>query len=80
MWVREITVKGAGTFPFDMLRYDGAYPRTESDAGLLYPHEKEMREVTLIVTGSTKHMCTPEARRWESFNWRVTSMGEPRKV
>ena len=61
-------VKGRGLFPFDMLRYDAAWPAGVFDAALI-ADTQERREVTLCTRGRSIH-----AARWESFGWRVTSM------
>lgn len=60
-------VVGRGHFPIDMLRYDCAYPRLESDAAALMDFGSEWeRSVTLV----THAKITPA--RWESFGWHVT--------
>lgn len=64
--ITTATVVGSGTFPFDMLRYDNAWPSREDDASAMYPHRdraKERREVRIC----TLYSFTPE--RWQSFGW-----------
>jgi len=70
----RFVVEGSGAFPFDMLRYDHAWPDKEgSDSyqlGLTYEHGDAYfakRRVALI-TDST---FAPNVERWKSFNWRV---------
>lgn len=66
----EFTVIGRGEFPFDMLRYDQCWPKSETkDAPALHPRGnwlKELREVNLV------GLHSPTADRWESFGWKVT--------
>ena len=59
------TVEGAGSFPFDMLRYDGCYPRSERDSAAIKADGR--RTVTLIA----RERFSPTTARWESFLWRV---------
>ncbi|HYF74083.1 MAG TPA: hypothetical protein VD864_14730, partial [Nocardioides sp.] len=66
-------VVGRGPFPFDMLRYDEAWPRdTESAQALATVGMTEDRFVTL--TTVARHRPTPE--RWASFGWRVLAVGD----
>jgi hypothetical protein len=65
------TVRGAGRFPFDMLRYDAVYPCSSPDAVSLGrelhdPDYDQPREIHL--RGAA---CTRE--RWQSFGWGVVS-------
>jgi hypothetical protein len=69
-----------GSFPFDMLRYDGCYPATGDDAArmTLAPREKFKftEEITL-----EKIACTgwkPGVERWRSFGWNIV-VGSHRK-
>lgn len=61
-----------GRFPFDMLRYDGAFPASETDSAVIeattFPGSKEARPVELIATFNG----APNDARWRSFGWRVT--------
>jgi len=67
------TVEGSGEFPFDMLRYDHAWPYTEAhDSHLLSSETRERRRVVLM----TDSPQAPTVGRWESFGWRVVGMGE----
>lgn len=64
-------VRGRGSFPIDMLRYDVCHPSTERDsATIMATFERragvrEVREVELVGTH------TPTDGRWESFGWKV---------
>lgn len=75
----ERAFKGGGGFPIDMLRYDGAYPANETASGIIdnymsvdrHPADAAAnRPVELVAT----HNGCPNARRWESFNWKVTEV------
>ncbi len=69
---------GRGVFPFDMLRYDQAFPATEGEdspklaVGLYGVDEafKKPRVVVLCVNWEKHYRNTPG--RWESFGWRVS--------
>ena len=58
-------VSGKGAFPFDMLRYDTAWPATGEDAPLLGCSNQEFRSVLMF---SFKE---PTIDRWSSFGWSV---------
>lgn len=64
--MHEFTVRGAGEFPFDMLRYDECYPKTGDDVASMLASRR--REVTLI----THRRFGPTSNRWASFMWSVT--------
>lgn len=68
-------VRGRGTFPFDMLRYDSCFPFSSADAALMESHEYEQREVRLV-THTTRVRWYPEAGRWSSFLWTVVKCEE----
>jgi hypothetical protein len=62
-------VVGRGAFPFDMLRYDCAWPATSLDAGMLGPTvpdtSRSWRTIRL-------YSCRePTVDRWRSFGWTV---------
>ncbi len=65
------TVEGAGSFPFDMLRYDQCWPYYGADAALLEHHQREKRRVVL----QSSNTSLPTMGRWQSFNWRVVGIG-----
>ena len=72
----RFTVRGSGAFPFDMLRYDAAWPEKEGtdsyqlgltrDSGDEYFNQ---RNVTLI----TDCPNAPGFARWQSFGWPVVN-------
>lgn len=61
------TVYGRGYFPFDMLRYDQAWPQYEEDATKFAPYREnsEIREIRLV------GLNNPTIGRWISFGWNV---------
>ena len=69
-------VSGHGDFPYDMLRYDSAWPATSSDASKLASpyhaphHDREWRKRRSIKMHS---YCEPTVARWSSFSWSVGS-------
>lgn len=60
-------VTGRGEFPFDMLRYDSAWPATGDDASKMddHPSNREMRSIRLA------SYREPTIDRWSSFGWSV---------
>lgn len=79
----KISVTGSGEFPIDMLRYDGCFPLSEGDSGLIessYSHSIASPEagefppikikVILLKPNGYKHW-TPSYSRWKSFGWEV---------
>ncbi len=64
-----LVVEGRGEFPFDMLRYDSAFPYREEDSSKLKPGRHEMRRVVLCRRGVNALRST--VARWSSFGWQV---------
>lgn len=67
------TVRGSGSFPSDMLRYDDATfasPEDEAKASA----SREERDINLILTHRPHYRKSrkPTTGRWESFGWEVT--------
>lgn len=72
---KRFIVEGSGAFPFDMLRYDHAWPATEAEDSWRLDRELcegAMRRVTLL----TDSPIAPTYGRWESFTWRVRFVEE----
>lgn len=71
--VYNFYVAGKGSFPVDMLRYDGCYPVSSEDASKILIHGTDddyfqIRQVKLRAT--LEHgRITPD--RWASFGWHV---------
>lgn len=71
--VYTFTVTGEGPFPFDMLRHDLCYPKSETDSHRLERTTRredrgQPHRITLI---SSKH---PTEERWGSFGWALESV------
>lgn len=66
-----LVVEGSGSFPFDMLRYDSAFPYTQEDAAAMESHRIERRRVVVCRRGVNQTDAT--RARWASFGWRVVS-------
>lgn len=64
-------VRGGGSFPLSMLRFDCAWPFTDEDANKIEqsftPHKGNRWEITL----QTSSRFAPTEGRWESFNCKV---------
>lgn len=61
-------VVGGGLFPFDMLRYDRAWPASEGDSAQIdrvMPGAFTSREIAI------RGLSLPTAARWSSFGWEV---------
>lgn len=63
MKIGHFTVEGSGPFPWDMLRYDGAWPTTSEDVQKL--HGTGRRRIHLSSAQGPTHA------RWASFGWKV---------
>lgn len=61
-------VTGSGEFPWDMLRYDHAWPATSEDAVKLAPFGDAKRERRSI---RIRSLSEPTIGRWASFMWSV---------
>jgi len=66
----EFVVSGAGTFPFDMLSHDRAYPANIEEASKLNEYGPERRYVKLVSASSVREW-TPHQAGWKTFGWRV---------
>ena len=70
----EHTAKVAftGRFPIDMLRYDHAYPATESDSSRIELHEAHKEPTEIQVCAVTQTKVAPwTIGRWRSFGARI---------
>jgi hypothetical protein len=87
MYQQKIVVEGGGSFPLDMLRYDGCYPAKElgadnsDDTGGAHQMERTIRYETEGKQRFTLHRWVeyknqpPTFARWESFGWKVVEWG-----
>lgn len=81
MYVTEFKVRGSGTFPADMLRYDRAFPWGREDVDQLWSDRgEETRTVRLGVHHSNKFHDGITNDRWASFGWDVIDVAPVRKV
>lgn len=67
-------VEGKGSFPIDMLRYDGCVPERACDSLLI---EASIRHESIEGAIHLRGPRSPEKDRWNSFGWVVT--GEERR-
>ena len=67
VWESHFVVEGTGALPFDMLRYDSAFPMTERDA--LAASAKPLRRIA--ITSRKVGDALPSSGRWQSFGWTV---------
>jgi hypothetical protein len=76
LYTQTFTVRGAGQFPYDMLRYDQCFPADEGQSSLLsdnpltspdeffrVPRTVKMKRIV----DSSKRL--PTVDRWKSFGW-----------
>jgi hypothetical protein len=62
------TVRGTGSFPTDMLRYDSAWPSAQEDAARVGAAPRGSRAAYAVTLHSHK---PPTDGRWRSFGWRA---------
>jgi len=68
----KITVTGKGEFPWDMLRFAGAYPATTTDAMNLPvtdENRRDYRTIELICHGDSQYAVSETYERFRSFLW-----------
>lgn len=73
-YLHKLTVKGLGSFPIDMLRYDRCMPYSEEDASKInqtfWPSCRDQIEITVYKISDLKDPQW-EIRRWESFCYKM---------
>ena len=73
VYIQTFTVEGDGDFPFDMLRYDFAWPDSQKEIPDLISYlgekYKSPRQVTLKRVAFNGER--PTDARWQSFGWKV---------
>lgn len=67
--LKTFTVRGKGTFPADMLRYDKCWPATMDDAAVIA--EVLAMPVVGVVNIKLTTCIEPTPDRWKSFGWHV---------
>lgn len=77
-YLHTFTVQGSGTFPIDMLRFDSAYPATETVSGRIEAtfnrHHDPLAgtsEKPISLHHRGERDWEPTVGRWESFGWSV---------
>lgn len=78
MWVHRFKVRGSGSFPMDMLRYDACYPLSSEDAAKL-SNTTGVWEIRLSHYDIIK-TWTPCVNRWRSFICEVVEIEKPFKI
>ena len=74
MYTTTFKVKGSGTFPVDMLRYDTCYPKDSRDAlrigGLEGSDEVGVKSIVYLqINHGRKNDAHITPERWKSFGW-----------
>lgn len=72
MKLYQYTVTGRSFFPFDMLRYDSAYPRNGEAVDTLHALSIEDLEPERNIDLASHR--TPTPGRWVSFGWEVSTV------
>jgi hypothetical protein len=75
----QYTVKGAGEFPIDMMRYDNSHPFSEEDSHKIErtfdPAEGVMldpiRLCRWVEDQQAANYWSAHRQRWQSFGWEV---------
>lgn len=73
--VTKFVVSGTLPFPIDMLRYDAAWPASESDSAVIESTMRHDNNGRVEVTVKARGPLT--VGRWESFGWTVKRAMEP---
>lgn len=63
--MKVFEVRGSGSFPTDMLRYDECFPSSERESAIIDASGKR------VVTLCTDNKHAPTAGRWKIFGWNV---------
>lgn len=81
------TVRGSGSFPEDMLRYDRSKAATPEDVEWMKGRAERELMLKTSSEGPLSHVRRlirekrlPTHGRWESFSWVVTEVYEPTEV
>lgn len=88
--IQTYVAEGRGSFPIDMLRYDSAWPASESDAARImrtldYSDTLQVNrpQVQIMLRRAQVDVRSmPAVDRWRSFGWRValTSERDPGEI
>ncbi len=66
----DYIVQGTGEFPYDMLRYDRAFPYSEFDAGGM-THAASRLDASAPRRVDLSSYSRPTQGRWRSFGWEI---------
>lgn len=66
-----VTVSGIGSFPLDMLRYDGLEFLSQYDERIA---SRTYERSVDVVKKEAPFRWYPTVKRWESFGWRVIAV------
>lgn len=77
IYIHTAKVKGSGSFPMDMLRYDQCFPATEDDSYEM-TRASSVREIT-VKAWSDRPFSAFTPARWHSFTWSLEHL-ETRKL
>lgn len=83
MWHHRFRIRFAGSFPIDMLRYDGCYPETEQDSAVIEQSMKPIGDsagLVHLVAIKDHRDWKPTADRWISFMARVENQDTSRRT
>lgn len=73
-YAHVLMVKGIGSFPIDMLRYDRYSPHREEDSGKInrtfHPGQEPEGEIEVYTVSDSK-VSPWTIGRWQSFCWEV---------
>ena len=80
------TVRGSGSFPADMLRYDQSEAATPEDVQWMEGREERELMLRASIAGPVSHVRAlirdgrvPCKDRWLSFGWTVTEVYDPER-
>lgn len=83
-YTRRFIVEGQVVFPIDMLRYDRCWPDSSSDAikilNSIDASVLHMPHVVTLIMLCNDRDDKPEAKRWESFGWKVFGIDNTQRV
>jgi hypothetical protein len=69
--IYDYFVSGRGSFPYDMLRYDGAWPATSTDAARMSISIADGDAYRKVRSVRLRSYREPTIDRWSSFVWSV---------
>ena len=69
--IYDYFVSGRGSFPYDMLRYDAAWPATSEDAARMGVSIADREAYRKVRSVRLRSYHEPTIDRWSSFVWSV---------